>query len=79
MTETLEKCPKDVLVMGNLDPVGIFKMSTPKQVYEATRTLLEETAAYPNFILSSGCDIPPLVPANNINAFYQALEEFNNN
>ena len=79
MTETLEKCPKDVLVMGNLDPVGIFKMSTPKQVYEATRTLLEETAAYPNFILSSGCDIPPLVPANNIDAFYQALEEYNNN
>ncbi|MCQ5183170.1 methylcobamide--CoM methyltransferase, partial [Parabacteroides distasonis] len=34
---------------------------------------------YPNFILSSGCDIPPLVPSNNIDAFYQALEEYNNN
>lgn len=79
MTEALEKCPKNVLVMGNLDPVSIFKMSTPKQVYEATWALLEETMAYPNFILSSGCDIPPLVPASNIKAFYQALEEYNKN
>lgn len=79
MVHILEECPKDTLVMGNLDPVGVFKMSTPKQVYEATWSLLEETAAYPNFVLSSGCDIPPLVPTDNINAFYQALNQFNSN
>lgn len=27
MVEALKACPADVLVMGNLDPVGIFKMA----------------------------------------------------
>ena len=40
--------------------------------------LLETTRAYPNFVLSSGCDIPPHTSSINIDAFYTALEEFNN-
>ncbi len=39
--------------------------------------LLEATAKYPNFILSTGCDVPPGIPFENITAFYSALEEFN--
>lgn len=77
MVEVLKECPDNKLIMGNLDPVGLFKSSTPKQVYEATWALLKETRTFPNFVLSSGCDIPPLVPTDNINAFYQALKEFN--
>lgn len=73
----LEKTPGNVLVMGNLDPVGVFLLSTPQQVYEKTSSLLEQTAGYGNFILSSGCDVPPHVPEQNIEAFYKALESFN--
>ena len=32
---------------------------------------------YPNFVLSSGCDTPPLTPKHNIDAFFEALETFN--
>ena len=53
-------------------------MAGPATVKEATLQLLEATRAYPNFILSSGCDIPPYTPSANIDAFYAALEEFNN-
>lgn len=39
--------------------------------------LLEETAVYKNFVLSSGCDVPLGTPVENIEAFYETLEEFN--
>jgi Uroporphyrinogen-III decarboxylase len=77
MVTALEQCPKDVLVMGNLDPSGLFKNSSSEELYKATKELLEKTAHYPNFVLSSGCDIPPHIPVENIHAFYNALKEFN--
>lgn len=63
--------------MGNVDPVSVFKMGTPEQVYGASTALLEMAEGYPNFILSSGCDTPPGVPAANIEAFYRAVADFN--
>lgn len=78
MVEALKEVPADALAMGNLDPVSLFKMSTPEQMKQATRELLEATRAYPNFVLSSGCDTPPHTPFENIDAFYSALEDFNN-
>lgn len=77
MVEALKEVPSDALVMGNLDPVSIFKMSTAEGVKKATLNLLEATKEYPNFVLSSGCDIPPHTPLENIDAFYEALNEFN--
>ena len=73
----LETCPADIPVMGNLDPVGILKQATPEDVYRRTAELLEATRGYANFVLSTGCDVPPQVPAENIRSFYQALEAYN--
>ena len=78
MVEALKVCPSDVLVMGNLDPVGIFKMASPEVVARQTEELLNRTSSYPNFVISSGCDTPPEVPFANIEAFYQAVERYNN-
>lgn len=77
MVLALQQCPSDVWVMGNIDPVSMFKMAPPRVLYEVTMDLLLRTARYPNFILSSGCDIPPEVPLENIEMFYQALADFN--
>ena len=77
MVETLERCPKDVLVMGNIDPVSVLKMASPEMVYQQTTDLLDRTSAYPNFVLSSGCDTPPEVPLKNIEMFYKALNDYN--
>lgn len=79
MVATLQQCPSDVWVMGNLDPVGVLKQAEATDVYEKTLDLLNKTASYSNFVLSSGCDMPPGVPEENIQAFYQALEMFNRN
>ncbi|MDR1097253.1 MAG: uroporphyrinogen decarboxylase family protein [Tannerella sp.] len=77
MVETLEQCPAGVLVMGNIDPVGILRMMTPEQVKSKVASLLEQTAGFPNFVLSTGCDVPPHVPDENIRAYYDALSEYN--
>lgn len=77
MVKALEDTPSDLLVMGNLDPVALFKMASPAEMKAATAELLERTKDYPNFVLSSGCDTPPEAPAANIAAFYEALDEFN--
>lgn len=77
MAAALRDCPSDTLVMGNVDPVSVFKLGTPEAVYEASITLLRLAEGHPNFVLSTGCDVPPGVPASNINAFYQAVTDFN--
>lgn len=78
MVKAINDIPGDILVMGNLDPVGLFKQSSAEEVYNATKELLTRTADADNFILSSGCDVPPHIPFENISAFYQAVEDFNN-
>lgn len=76
IVKALEEIPSDILVLGNLDPVGIFKFSTPEEVENQTRELLEQTRGKRNFIISSGCDTPPGVPIENIKAFYRAVNKF---
>jgi len=34
---------------------------------------LDGNAAWDNFVLSTGCDVPPHTPIENIRAFYEAL------
>jgi uroporphyrinogen decarboxylase len=77
MVEALKACPPDLPVLGNIDPVGVFQQASPEQVYTAVSALLEKTAPYDNFILSSGCDVPPHTPVDNIMAFYRALADYN--
>ncbi len=75
-TDIISKVPVSTLVMGNVDPAGILRMGTPEKVREATIALLEKCAKYPNFLLSSGCDIPPMTPWENIKAFFAAWVEY---
>lgn len=76
MVEMLEKIPHDVVVMGNVDPAGVLRMGTPESVRETTLDIMKKCAGYQNFVISSGCDIPPLTPWENIDAFFEAVEEF---
>ena len=74
--DILDKVSADVVVMGNIDPAGVLRMGTPEGVRQATTELLQKCNSYPNFVLSSGCDIPPKTPWENINAFFAAAENF---
>lgn len=78
LAEVAKDVPEDILVMGNLDPVTLFKQATTEEMYAATTELLKKMSGYPNFVLSSGCDTPPHTPLVNVDAFYKALSDFNN-
>lgn len=75
--QALTEVPEDMMVMGNLDPVGVLQQATPEAVAAATTDLLEKTAGAKNFIISTGCDLPPAVPEANIKAFFDAVEAYN--
>ena len=77
LTDVLPNIPANRLAFGNIDPVSVIKNSTPGRIKSAVATILNKTAGYKNFVLSSGCDIPHGTPQENIDAFFQALEEYN--
>ena len=76
MAEILPQMPADVLVMGNVDPVSQFRNGTPESIEADTLRVLNECSQYPNFIISSGCDIPPVSPWANIDAFFATVTKF---
>ena len=76
LAEMLDKMPDDQLVMGNVDPVGAFFNGTPASVREDTLKVMKACSGHKNFLISSGCDIPPKSPWENIDAFFAAVEEF---
>lgn len=72
MADVLPLAPEDVLVMGNVSPSAQLLGGTPESVTAAVKALREKCGSYPNFILSSGCDVPPMSPWENIDAFFEA-------
>ena len=77
MHAMLQKFPTDTAVMGNIDPAGVIRLGTPESVRAATLSLMEKCCSeFPNFVISTGCDVPPLSPWENIDAFFAAAKEF---
>lgn len=58
--------PSDVVLIGNVDPVRTVVQGSREKVCEETTKLLDAMAEYENFILSTGCDLPPETPIENI-------------
>ena len=77
MEEVIRDVPSTALAMGNIDPVSIFKDGTPDTMRKTVFDLLDRMCNYPNFVLSSGCDIPPHTPPENIDTFFNTLNEWN--
>lgn len=77
LAEVAAEVPDDILVMGNLDPVGDFKQATPDEMYQRTTDLLQRTARFPHVVMSSGCDTPPHTPLTNVDAFFRAVADYN--
>lgn len=75
LAQVLPAAPPEALVMGNISPSAQLLGGTPASVAEAVRQLLAQCGSYPNFLLSSGCDVPPMTPWANIDAFFAAGAE----
>jgi uroporphyrinogen decarboxylase len=79
MIDILPQVPSDRLVFGNLDPASVIKNGSPEVIRTKTLELLSKTASFKNFVLSSGCDIPPDTKLENIDALFNTLNEYNVN
>lgn len=64
-----------VTLRGNLDPSQIFRFGTPDTVTLASKKLIGAVQNNHRWILSSGCDIPPGTPEENITAFIRTRDE----
>ena len=77
LPEMVGRVPKDLLVMGNISPSVQFLSGTPESIRESTLALMRACCPdNPHFIISSGCDIPPMSPWENIDAFFSATHEY---
>ncbi len=76
MAQILPEIPGDIVAMGNIDPAGQFRGGTPETMRAAVMDLMDRCGDHPNFVISSGCDIPPLSDWDNINAFFEAVGDF---
>ncbi len=73
--EIMPLMPSDMIAMGNIDPSGEFKNGTPESIRKETLGLMTKCSKYDNFVISSGCDIPPLSRWENIDAFFKAVKD----
>lgn len=76
LAEIAPQIPADMLFMGNVDPVSVFRNGTPELVRSETLRIMDECCKYPNFVISSGCDIPPVSPWENIDAFFRTVADY---
>ncbi len=59
----------EVILIGNINPTGHIFKSNPGAVQKEVTQLLQAMDPYPNFVLSTGCDLPQETPIDNISAF----------
>jgi uroporphyrinogen decarboxylase len=69
----LEQVDEQIILCGNLDPTAVFFSGTEAEVEQQTLELMNATRPYRNFIASSGCDLPPGVPIQNMDMFYRVV------
>lgn len=76
MAEVMPHIPADIIAAGNIDPAAQFRNGTVESIREATLAVMDACSKYPNFVISSGCDIPPLSKWENINTFFETVDEY---
>ncbi|HPF42902.1 MAG TPA: uroporphyrinogen decarboxylase family protein [Bacillota bacterium] len=76
LEEMLKVFPADKLVMGNISPARVIRNLEPKKIKEEVTNLLKRCSKYENFSISTGCDIPPMTPLENIEAYFSAISEY---
>lgn len=69
------RTPEEVVLIGNVDPVGTMLQGTREDVRRDTLELMEAMAPHDNFIVSTGCDLPAETPVENVAEFVRTVIE----
>lgn len=73
--ELAKECPKDVVLIGNTNPVITVMQRSPAEIREAVLNLRRSMKEYKNFVLSTGCDLPLETPIENVRKFVESGKE----
>jgi len=74
--ETASKYFPRHIIMGNLEP-AMIQTQTPEKVYEATREVVEQGRKIEGgYIFSTGCQLPPRSPIENVRMMVKAVNDF---
>lgn len=76
MPSALEQVNGKVILGGNLDPSGVFASGSIDNVVKKTKQLLTSTSQFPNFFVSSGCEIPPNANSQFIQICSDTVKEY---
>jgi uroporphyrinogen decarboxylase len=71
LSKAAEKLSRDIVLIGNISPIGSLLKGKPGDVKKEVLQLLKSMEQYPNFILSTGCNLPLETPVENILAFME--------
>jgi uroporphyrinogen decarboxylase len=66
--------PLDSIVMGNLDPV-LFRDGKVEDIQNGLQKIYDECSRFPNFMISTGCDVPATAKWENIDAYFKKINE----
>ena len=73
--KAIEIVGPQVMLIGNVSPIEMLT-ANPNEIYIQTVELLDQTRNHPQFVLSTGCDLPQDVPLENIDAFIKAGKDW---
>lgn len=76
MRQILSQLPQDVLVFGNIAPSDTVT-ATPDEISEQSLALLADCAEYPNYVFSTGCDVPINALPENLDRLASAVSGWN--
>jgi len=71
LSEIAKNIPENIVLIGNISPSRTIVYGSPKEVREEVKALLESMDSFPNYVLSTGCDLPLETPVDNISAFME--------
>ena len=74
LKDIIEKMPPDSIVMGNLDPV-LFRDGKVEDIKNGLQKIYDECSRFPNFMISTGCDVPATAKWENIDAYFKKINE----
>jgi uroporphyrinogen decarboxylase len=79
LPEVAELVSQDTVIIGNISPTGVLLNGRPEDVEKEVTELLKSMENYPNFVLSTGCDLPQETPLENIDAFMRTGRNYSLN
>lgn len=74
LRKAMDIIPSDTVVMGNVDPV-ILSTGTKEDIIAEVQRVFDECGKYDNFMISTGCDVPPNAKWENIKEYFKKVNE----